>query len=385
MARVSRAETQERNRVKVLTAARDEFAERGFREAKIDTIAERAGLTRGAVYSNFPGKRALYFAVLADQAERAYPSTSQTGAFAEPGPEGGAFAHHSPEGDRGAVARTGDSAANGAPVDVQQDLRSVLGALALAWVRPLTGDDWLGRDLLPELLAEDLRHPYTQLLELDALLLGLAMTRLRGAPAAGGAVPRLVRQAEVILGTLHGAHQLAAAAPGFLEPYDVVSACERLAGLALNDWWSPLPPAPPVRSADEAWTPPPAVDLVRGEPVTRRDGVVAILGLNRLVSAEQAVRSGAPTTVVMVTSAPQELAPLSRLTVAQLCGPLRQSFPVHAWPDVQVVSDESGTFAKAAGVPAVSDETETAVEVRNGRIVRRADGYAACHAVSAPS
>ncbi|MER6799968.1 helix-turn-helix domain-containing protein, partial [Amycolatopsis mediterranei] len=64
MARLSRAETQERNRAKVLTAARDEFARRGFREAKIDVIAERAELTRGAVYSNFPGKRALYFAVL---------------------------------------------------------------------------------------------------------------------------------------------------------------------------------------------------------------------------------------------------------------------------------------------------------------------------------
>ncbi|NBH04965.1 TetR family transcriptional regulator, partial [Amycolatopsis sp. SID8362] len=71
MVRLSRAETQERNRAKVLAAARDEFAGRGFREAKIDVIADRAELTRGAVYSNFPGKRALYFAVLADLAERA--------------------------------------------------------------------------------------------------------------------------------------------------------------------------------------------------------------------------------------------------------------------------------------------------------------------------
>ena len=55
---------QERNRAKVLAAARAEFVERGFRDAKIDVIAARAGLTRGAVYSNFPGKRALYFTVL---------------------------------------------------------------------------------------------------------------------------------------------------------------------------------------------------------------------------------------------------------------------------------------------------------------------------------
>lgn len=71
MAGLSRAETQVRNRAKVLSAARDEFARRGFRDAKIDVIAERAELTRGAVYSNFPGKRALYFAVLADLAEHA--------------------------------------------------------------------------------------------------------------------------------------------------------------------------------------------------------------------------------------------------------------------------------------------------------------------------
>src|SRR5690606_29679956 len=71
MARLSRAELQEVNRAKVLAAADAEFAERGFRDAKVDAIAERAELTRGAVYSNFPGKRALYFAVLAERAERA--------------------------------------------------------------------------------------------------------------------------------------------------------------------------------------------------------------------------------------------------------------------------------------------------------------------------
>ena len=68
--RLTRAEAQEHNRAKVLAAARAEFIESGYRAAKIDSIAERAELTRGAVYSNFPGKRALYFAVLADEAER---------------------------------------------------------------------------------------------------------------------------------------------------------------------------------------------------------------------------------------------------------------------------------------------------------------------------
>src|SRR5690348_8551998 len=63
MVRLTRAQQQERNRAAVLAAARDEFAERGYADAKVDRIAERAGLTRGAVYSNFPSKRALYPAV----------------------------------------------------------------------------------------------------------------------------------------------------------------------------------------------------------------------------------------------------------------------------------------------------------------------------------
>src|ERR1044072_4562846 len=73
MARLTRAEMQVLTRDTVLSAAYDEFVERGFRDAKIDSRAERAELPRGAVYSNFPGKRALYFEVLAAQAELMAP------------------------------------------------------------------------------------------------------------------------------------------------------------------------------------------------------------------------------------------------------------------------------------------------------------------------
>ncbi|NUT92447.1 MAG: TetR/AcrR family transcriptional regulator, partial [Saccharothrix sp.] len=298
--RTSRAETQERNRAKVLVAARQEFAERGFRDAKVDAIAQRVGLTRGAVYSNFPGKRALYFAVLADLAEQAYPPVGDGGAFADAGPEGGAFALKSAAGL------------------AENAYQRIFGALALAWVRPLTDEDWLGRDLLPELLADDLRRPYTRLLELDALLLGLAIERLRP-PNPNPAEPpvRLVRQARALLTNLLGATGLAASAPGFLEPYDVVTAVERLATLPINDFWVPPASSPPVRPADEPWNPPPATDLVLGTQYRATEGVVAVLGLNRLDSVEQAARYG-PTTVVLVTGAPQELAPLARLTLAQL-------------------------------------------------------------------
>jgi hypothetical protein len=47
-----------------------------------------------------------------------------------------------------------------------------------------------------------------------------------------------------------------------------------------------------------------------------------------------------------------------------------------------VVLDESGALAAAAGVHAVSDATETAVRVKDGRIVARADGYGASHAAA---
>ncbi|MEV6865367.1 TetR/AcrR family transcriptional regulator [Streptosporangium subroseum] len=354
MSRFTRAEMQEHNRAKVLAAARDEFTERGFRDAKIDSIAERARLTRGAVYSNFPGKRALYFAVLADLAERAP---------APPHPEPGRTA------------------------------REALGAFARAWVArlPLATEEQhssarLGMDLLSEVLADErTRWPFTQLMKLDAILLGLALERLRppGAPAG-----RLVSVAEAALTTLYGASQMAAAAPGFVDPFNIVRVCEQLADLDLGDAWQfpHLAYVPRARPADESWSPPPAVDVIRGEPARLADdGVVAILGLHRLEAAEEAVRAAPPTATVaavLVTGDPGELTPLARLAIAELRVCLRQAFPPSAWPRLQVVYDESGTLAAAAGVPAVSDGTEAAVRVEAGRIVARADGRGACHAAA---
>ncbi len=358
MGALTRAAMQERNRAKVLAAARDVFAERGFRDAKIDGIAERAELTRGAVYSNFPGKRALYFAVLADDAERA-PEP--------PHPEPGATA------------------------------RQALGAFARAWVArlPLATEEQqhgaarLGMDLLPEVLAdEQTRRPFAQLMKLDAILLGLALERLHPPKRPGG---RLVQVAEVALTTLQGTSQMAAAAPGFVDPFNVISACEQLADLDLGDVWQPphIPHIPQARPANQPWSPPPATDAVRGQPARLTgDGVVAILGFHRLAAAEEALRAappGADVTAFLVTSAPDELAPLARLAIADLRAGLHQAFPPSAWPRLQVVFDESGALAAAAGVPAVSDATETAVRIAAGRVVARADGFGACHAAASAS
>jgi AcrR family transcriptional regulator len=351
MGRFTRAQTQEHNRGRVLAAARREFAERGFRDAKIDVIAERAELTRGAVYSNFPGKRALYFAVLAAEAE---------GAPAPP------------------------------PADPAPSPRSALGAFARSWLArlPLATDEpgaaaRLAADLLPEVSADEhTRVPYAQLMSFDAILLGLALERL--APAAG----RRVRAARAALTALHGAGQLAVAAPGFVEPFDVVSACEQLGDLDLGDTWAPahLPFAPRARPVDQPWSPPASVDALRAAPAhLAGDAVVAILGLHRLAAVEEAVRAAHPdvdVTAVLVTGDPAELMPLARLVVADLCHGLRQAVPASAWPRLQLVYDDTGVLAAAAGERAVSDATEVAVRVAAGRIVARADGRGACHAVA---
>jgi AcrR family transcriptional regulator len=343
MSRLTRAEAQERNRTRVLAAARDEFAERGYRDAKIDLIAERAELTRGAVYSNFPGKRALYFAVLADLAEQAPATVATSG------------------------RTTGDA----------------LAALARAWLArlPTTEESArLGMDVLPEVMADEAaRTAYAQVMALDAVLLGLALERLR--PDG-----RLVRVAETVLTALHGASQLAAAAPGFVEPFNVVAACAQLAYLDIDDEWLELPFTTQARAVDEPWAPPAAWDSVRAAPVTpSADGVVAVLGLNRASAVEHAVRAAPPgteVTAVLVSGAPRELIPLARLAVAELTGCLRQAFPETAWPGLRVVCDGTGEFASAVGVPAVSDATEVAVRVVAGRVVSRAEGYGACHAAA---
>ena len=345
MSRLTRAEMQERNRIRVLAAARDEFADRGYRDAKIDAIAERAELTRGAVYSNFPGKRALYFAVLADLAEQA-PTPSPA---LEPG------------------RTTGDA----------------LAALARAWLGrlpTLEESPRLGVDVLPEVMADEpTRQAYAQLTSLNAVLLGLALERLR--PDG-----RLVRVAETVLTALHGATQLAAAAPGFVEPFNVVSACAQLAYLDVADEWLELPFTTPVRAVDEAWTPPRVWDAVRAEETTlEEDGLVAVLGLHRAASVEHALRAApnTPITAVLVSGSPQEQVPLARLAIAELTGCLRQAFPEYAWPRLKIVCDDTGTLAAAAGVPAVSETTEVAIHITRGRITRRAEGYGACHVTAA--
>ena len=54
-------------RARVLDAAAEEFADRGFAGARLAEIARRAGFTKGAVYSNFESKQDLFAELFAQR------------------------------------------------------------------------------------------------------------------------------------------------------------------------------------------------------------------------------------------------------------------------------------------------------------------------------
>jgi AcrR family transcriptional regulator len=64
--RISREDSKARTRADLIAAARSVFLRRGFHVATLDEIAEEAGYTKGAVYSNFAGKDDLFLALLAE-------------------------------------------------------------------------------------------------------------------------------------------------------------------------------------------------------------------------------------------------------------------------------------------------------------------------------
>jgi AcrR family transcriptional regulator len=354
MVRLTRAQQQERTRAAVLAAARQEFSEHGYVEAKVDQIAERAELTRGAVYSNFPSKRALYLAVLVEMVE--HTSTGQVPA-SSPGPA------------------------------------EALGAFARAWLErlPLVDDPPAAGHLQLRSLAavvddEPARTALAQITRLEALLLALALES-RGPHHIGQA--RRVRLAELALTLLNGSGHLAETAPGFADPFDVARACEHLAGIDLADAWDPphLPYVAPAQPCQDPWTPPTQLpDQLTGRPVgLDADGVIAVLGTNRLEAAEEAVRAARPgdrVTVAVVTGDPAEIGRLVRLRISDLTGCLRRVFAPDAWPRLHLVLDDHALLASAIGVPDADDATEHAVRIQEGKIVARAHGRGAAHAAA---
>jgi AcrR family transcriptional regulator len=61
--RLSREEKKAQTRERLLRAAEEVFAERGFFAASVEEVAERAGFSMGAVYSNFDSKGDVFLAL----------------------------------------------------------------------------------------------------------------------------------------------------------------------------------------------------------------------------------------------------------------------------------------------------------------------------------
>lgn len=57
---------------RILECAREEFMEKGFLEASMRTIAERAGYTTGMVYSRFADKNELFRSIVEEGADKLY-------------------------------------------------------------------------------------------------------------------------------------------------------------------------------------------------------------------------------------------------------------------------------------------------------------------------
>ena len=64
MSRSSRRRQPDRTRARLVEVGFEEIYRHGFQSAGLDTIVERAGVTKGALYHHFPSKLELGYAVL---------------------------------------------------------------------------------------------------------------------------------------------------------------------------------------------------------------------------------------------------------------------------------------------------------------------------------
>lgn len=62
-------ERSQRTRAELIAAARRLFADRGYADVSVEDIVRRAGVTRGALYHQFPGGKEDLFAAVFDEVE----------------------------------------------------------------------------------------------------------------------------------------------------------------------------------------------------------------------------------------------------------------------------------------------------------------------------
>ena len=75
--RRTREEQRARTRADLLAAAAQVFARHGYHGTSVDMVAEAAGYTKGAVYSNFASKEELFLALLEERLEDSLTSMQQ--------------------------------------------------------------------------------------------------------------------------------------------------------------------------------------------------------------------------------------------------------------------------------------------------------------------
>src|SRR5258708_11189245 len=84
--RLTRDQKKAQTRLQLLEAAANVFARRGYHAATVDEVAEEAGFTVGALYSNFAGKQDLFLEMLEEHFDRQvaiYAEISSRGATLE--------------------------------------------------------------------------------------------------------------------------------------------------------------------------------------------------------------------------------------------------------------------------------------------------------------
>lgn len=81
--RLRRGQQVERNRERLLAAARRVFVERGFHAATLEAIAEAAGFSKGVVYSQFDSKADLFLVLLERRIEERAAENARAGSIAE--------------------------------------------------------------------------------------------------------------------------------------------------------------------------------------------------------------------------------------------------------------------------------------------------------------
>src|ERR671930_2595904 len=75
---LSRADRQAQTRTELIDAAERLFMANGFHTTSLDAVADAAGYTKGAVYSNFAAKEDLFFAVYERRMDRALAEIERT-------------------------------------------------------------------------------------------------------------------------------------------------------------------------------------------------------------------------------------------------------------------------------------------------------------------